>query len=382
MRILHLITGLGQGGAENMLLKLVRAQKARGVDSMVVCLVDPSDLLPLFEADGIPVFGLGMKRGMPNPRSIFRLLGLIQSFQPDLVQTWMYHADLLSFVIRLRFPRCPIVWNIRHNNLEKGLNRSSTIMIAKLCGILSRIIPRRIVCCSKIAKEMHTECGYSSDKMIVIGNGFDLERFKLDRPKGGAIRKEIGIPADGLVVGVFARYHPLKDHENFFKAWRMLPAAIGGHPVHALLCGLDVSWDNAGLVANIGGLDPGRIHLLGSRQDLPAFHNALDILCSPSRSEGFPNVVGEAMASGVPCVVTDVGESRDLVAETGLVVPGENPAALGAALLRMLSWSVEDREQAGRASSARVHDHFSIAGISEVYLGLYSQLIAKASQMR
>lgn len=358
-----------------MLLKMVRCHLKHGVEMEVISLLPPGTLVPEFEALGVPVHCLGIRQGVPDPRGLFRLLKHLSRFKPDLVQTWMYHADLLGGLARVFRPGTPVVWGVHHSNLNKGMNRTMTLRIAKLCAWLSRILPRKIVCCSEASRAVHAELGYDADRMVVIPNGFDLDLFHPDPEARVALRAALGIPENALLVGLVGRLDPLKDHGNFFKAWGQMPAEINGHPVHALLCGAGMTPETPQIVEWTQGLDLSRIHLLGLRRDMPQINAALDVACSSSIGEAFPSVLGEAMACAVPCVVTDVGDSRLIVAETGRAVPPSDSNALAGALREVLSLPDRERLALGQAALHRVQSNYRVDIVAEKYLNVYSALL-------
>jgi glycosyltransferase involved in cell wall biosynthesis len=375
VKVAHLITGLYTGGAETMLLKLVRTHRRMGVEMEVISILEAGTLVPEFQALGVPVHCLGIGQGSPDPRGLVRLLGHLSRFQPDVLQTWMYHADLLGAAAKVFRPRMPLVWNIRHSNLDAGLNRAMTLRIARLSARLSRALPRRIICCSEASREVHAAIGYDAGRMTVIPNGFDLGLFRPDPAARAAVRQSLGIPEEALLVGVVARLDPIKDHGNFFAAWRRLPAEIGGRPLHALLCGTGMTVEEPRVAEWTRGLDHSRLHLLGLRKDVPALDASLDIACSSSVGEGFPNVLGEAMACGVPCVVTDVGDSASIVADTGRVVPPSDPGALAQELLAVLNLPPEGRRALGMAALQRVQQNYKLEIVSQKYLDVYTTVL-------
>jgi len=363
------------GGAETMLLKMVRCHLKLGVEMEVISLLPPGTLVPEFEALGVPVHCLGIPQGVPDPRGFIRLLGHLYRFKPEVIQTWMYHADLLGGLTRVLRPSTPVVWGVHHSNLNKDMNRSMTLRIAKLCARLSRALPRKIICCSEASRAVHAELGYDAGRMVVIPNGFDLDRFHPDPEARTALRADLGIPGNALLVGLVGRLDPLKDHGNFFKAWRQLPAEINGHPVHALLCGVGMTLETPQVVEWTQGLDLSRIHLLGLRRDMPQINASFDVACSSSLGEAFPSVLGEAMACAVPCVVTDVGDFRLIVAETGRAVPPSDSDALAAALREVLSLPDAERLALGQAALHRVQSNYRVDIVAEKYLNVYSALL-------
>jgi len=375
VKLLHIISGLGQGGAETMLYKLLTEMRSEGFETQVISLLDRGVVGPRIEALGIPVISLGMRRGVPDPRALFRLARLLRGLAPDLVQTWMYHADLIGG-LAARLAGVPhLVWNIRHSDLDRHRVKRSTRYTAKAGALLSGWLPEQIICCSHRAAQVHVELGYRSERIGVIPNGFDLQQFRPNPPLGREIRAELGLDERHLLFGLVARFNPQKDHHGFIQAARQTVDAFP--EARFLLCGPGVEWDNPELTAWIQAADLVRqIHLLGPREDMSAINNALDVALSASASgEGFPNVLGEAMACAVPCVVTDVGDSADIVGETGLVVTPRNPGTLADAMLQMARLDPEARLARGRAARQRIETQYSIERIAAQYTALYRTLL-------
>jgi glycosyltransferase involved in cell wall biosynthesis len=379
LRILHIITGLSLGGAEMMLFKLLSRWDRSRFSGAVVSLTPVGPVGERIAAQGIGVSSLNMRRGLPNPLSILRLAGRIRAFAPDVVQTWMYHADLIGGLAAVLAGGYPIVWGIRNGTLKPGKSSASAIWSARACARLSRFLPKRILCCSESARRVHGALGYDMGRMRVIPNGFDLEEFKPDPLARWAVRQELGLDANAILLGLIARFDPQKDHGTLIRASARLREAWP--QLHFVLCGEDVTWGNRELAGRIEKASMRtRFHLLGRRLDIPRVAAALDLACLCSRSEAFPNVVGEAMACGVPCVVTDVGDSAAIVGQTGIVVPPAEPEALAAGIGRLLEMGPEGRRKLGEAARARVLENFSLDRVVREYQGLYCQVAAEAQR--
>lgn len=373
MKIVHAISGLNAGGAEMMLHKLISGWGHNNGEVEVVSLTDKGVIGPRIEELGITVRALGMRRGTPSIAGLLRLSKWLRASRPALVQTWMYHADLLGGLAARFAGSVPVVWGVRNGVLERPGNKRSTIWTAKTCARLSKWLPRQIVCCSESAREFHEGMGYRADKMVVIPNGFDLDTFKPDVEARRSVRLELRLREDALLIGLIARFDPQKDHRNFVEAANLL---LAKHPdADFILCGDGVDWNNASLARWIETQKTReRFHLLGRRDDISRIMAALDILVSSSYGEAFPNVVGEAMACGVPCVVTDVGDSAMIVGDTGVVVPARNPAALAEGCLKMINAGKSDRERLGRVARQRVRENFDLAVIRDRYAVLYREV--------
>lgn len=373
MRIAHIITDLDVGGAETMLTKLLEHTDRSQIVPAVCCLQEAGELAGKIRAMGIAVHSLGWRRGKPDFRGYRRLIPWLRDFKPDVVQTWMYHADLIGGWAARRAGITRLAWGIRQTNLSPRLNRRSTLAIARLCALLSRYIPARIVCCSEATRRSHIDFGYSADRMCVLPNGFDLERFQPDEAAGAALRNELKLPLTTPLIGLIARFNPQKDHHNFFRA---AAAAANQYPdVHFVLCGEGISRENQQIRAWVDSLDIGkRTHLLGKRSDVARIAAGIDLLAQSSLGEGFPNVVGEAMACATPCAATRVGETEQLVGDTGWLAPPGDSHALAAAFMAALSLSPAALRERGQAARRRIEQHYSIQAVTQRYHGLYREM--------
>ena len=371
--VLCLITALTGGGAEMMLYRLMSRLDRTKFKPQVVSMIDLGPVSEKIRALGIQVRSLGMRQGIPNPLAVFRLAQWLQRDRPDVIQTWMYHADLLGGLAARLAGGIPISWGIHHSDLSLEGNRRLTLLTVKACAPISRWLPTKIVCCSEASREVHAAAGYATEKMIVIPNGIDLQLFRPNPNARATIRRNLGIPADAPVIGMVGRFHPQKDHYNFIQAAQQL---YQSQPeARFLLCGEDVTWKNAELVKWIEDAEiRERCLLLGKRDDIPDLTAAFDIATLSSMGEGFPNVVVEAMACGVPCVVTDVGDSARIVADTGTVVPRRDPQALANAWHAMLKMDRTTRAQLGLVARQRVMDHYSLSQIVSRYESLFEEL--------
>lgn len=373
--ILFLISSFNSGGAEMMLYRLIRGMDRSRFAPQVISLVD-IDLAPLnekFRSMGVPLRSLGMHPGRPNPLSVVRLAQWLREDQPDLIHTWMYHADLLGGLAAKLAGDIPVAWGIRHCNLSRNANKWLTLQTAKACARMSGWLPAKIICNSEAARNAHAAVGYAKEKMLVIHNGSDLATFNPDPAAREVIRKELQIPEGSVLIGLIGRFHPQKDHRNFVQAAALL---YRDHPdVQFLLCGDGVTWENPQLVRWIQEAGISRhCRLLGLRHDIPRLMAALDIATSSSIGESFANVIVEAMSCGVPCVVTDVGDSALIVGGRGRVVPPKNPAALSSAWRELIELGQDERARLGMAARMRVTEHFAISNMVARYQNIYQEL--------
>ena len=372
-----MITGLGDGGAEAVLYRLCQA--TRQDDHVVVSLRGEDKYAPMLRDLGIAVFPLNAH---PNRLPLFALARLwrrIRNENPDVVQTWMYHADLLGGLAARLAGVKAVVWGIRNSDLDKGTSSRATIWVTKLLARLSSIVPARIVVCAQRAKNGHTEIGYAPDKMHVIPNGYDLSCFRPDFEMRAAKRVQLSLTDDAAVIGSVGRDNPQKDYPNLLKALELLKSR--GYRFQCLLAGTGLDSSNVGLSKLVEqyGLES-FVQLIGRQTDVPAIMNAIDIHVLPSAyGEAFPNVLNEAMACGTPCVTTDVGDAVFIVGKTGWTVPKRDPAALADVLAEALDEMSNAEEWHARADAARdrVVTHFSLARMADSYRGLWEEVISQ-----
>ena len=370
IRIVHVITGLPVGGAQSQILALIRTLDPAAFPASVISLTKAGAMAPAITEAGATVTALGLSRRAPNPLGLWRLSKMLRAAGADVVQTWLYHGDLIGG-FAARMAGVPVVWNIRHSDLRKGGNRASTIWTARASAHLSRRIPRAIVCNSRAAADVHAAMGYDRNRMQIIPNGIDVARFAPDEEAGASLRSELGADPGVRLVGLFGRDNPQKDHRTFIAAAARV--ATGRPDVAFVLCGEGIERTNAQLWAAITASGAGeKFHLLGLRDDMPRLTAALDLCVSSSAfGESFSNVLAEAMACGVPCVATESGGARDILGDNGWVVAAAAPEALAGAMLEALGESREQHQDRGRAARARIVDKFAIEAVAETYAGLY-----------
>jgi glycosyltransferase involved in cell wall biosynthesis len=370
MRLIHIITGLSGDGAESMLLKLLQNIDRRRFEPVVISLTTMGQIGIHIEELGIPVHVILMKPGVLNPLKFIYLIKKLRVLKPDIVHTWMYHADLLGGLACWLSGIRKLTWGIRHSDLSADKNKKSTLRVVKLCAKLSSWIPNSILSCSERAKFNHIEFGYDPHKFTVIPNGFDLSRFTPDLIAKESVRAELSLRSDVFLVGLIGRFDQQKNHEGFINAASIVARAFPN--VHFLLAGRGIDHENYHLSSLIAKTEyRERFHLLGQRGDIPRLMASLDLLASSSWGEAFPNVIGEAMACGIPCVVTDVGDSAWIVGDAGRVVPAGDMFGLARAINELLELSSLSRIELGFLARKRVADFYEIRSVVREYEKYY-----------
>lgn len=379
--LLHVITSLSVGGAQRALYNLLHGGLAGRFDNTVLSLMDEGDVAPQIRGLGVPVYELGMRHSWPSPRAVRKLRKIVRKIQPDLIQGWMYHGNLVASLAQILAVGKPaLAWNVRHSLHDINYEKRSTRMVIKANKWLSGK-PDLLLYNSHVSKKQHESFGFASKNGHVILNGIDTERFSFSAQSRTQVRTECNIPENAIVVGHVARYHPMKDHVTFLRAMAEL---VREYPhVHALLCGRKVTIENEALMSEIPKEYRSRFHLLGQRNDIVAVMSAMDIFCSSSAwGEGFPNVLGEAMSVGVPCIATDVGDSKAVVGEVERVVAAGEPSLLYATISRHIRAVPDESEDMARLSRRRINNNFSIKSVVKKYASIYRLIHYKSGIKR
>lgn len=328
----------------------------------------------MLQSQGIQVTTLNISPIIPSLFSFAQLIKILRKERPDVVQTWMYHADFLGGLAARLAGIDAVVWGIRHSTLEPGKSKRTTIWIAKILGMISKWIPKRIAVNAKSALDVHLNMGYFQKKMCLIPNGYDLTKFKPNIENDDFSQRDVQIDRSISLIGMVGRFNPQKDHLNLIQAL----AIIHSRKIlfQCLLIGDDVDDNNHFLTKKINELNLlDTVRLTGSRTDIPMVMNSLDLHVLSSSSEAFPNVVAEAMACGTPCVVTDVGDAAYIVGDTGWIVPPKDPEALANAIMAALaekgaeSWDIRCKK-----ARARIEENFSIERMVQSYHELWEQV--------
>ncbi len=378
MRILHVITGLQSGGAEAMLYKLLSASHGQQFTHHVIALTSGGPFEEKIRDLGVEVETLDLTMPFVGPGAILRLRRHIAEIGPDIVQGWMYHADLLAS-LALKWPcrdgaRPPHIWNIRLSEIDPRYIGRATRLVIRCLAVLSHKAPAAIVINAEASRQTHIAAGYTAEKFQLIPNGFDLEKFRPDPEARAALRRELGLAPDTLLVGMAARFDPQKDYPAFFAAVEKVIAQRGN--VAFVACGSGVAVTNPAIARAIDGGDLAQhVHLLGRRADMERIYPALDVYVSTAIGEGFANVVGEAMCCAVPCIVTDVGDSRAIVGDSGIAVPPADPAAMARAIIALLDRPAHNRQAMGTHARERMRD-FSIAAVARQFEEMWRRIAA------
>lgn len=371
MKILHIITGLNVGGAEVMLERLVAAACTMpDYQTEIISLMTPGVTGLRISASGAIVHTLGMRSGVPSIQAAIRLAALVRRIRPDVIMGWMHHGQLAAAWATLVASRRPaMIWNVRHSlggyAREKPMSRLLLWICARMSGW-----PQAIVYNSATACEQYRQFGYRHERDLVIPNGFDRKSFAAREPARAAVISRFGVPAEAVLIGLLARNHVMKDVPNLLAAFAEVRARRPN--AHLLIVGAGMDTPAAVLAAKLAALPSGSWTLSPHRTDVADWLGGLDILTlSSAWGEGFPNVIGEAMAAGVPCVATDVGDAGWAIGTTGRVVPTNDSAALAGALLDLVALGQDRRLALGTLAAGRIDDHFTLASVVDRYADLF-----------
>jgi glycosyltransferase involved in cell wall biosynthesis len=359
---MHVIPGLGTGGAEQVLASLLMAKREQPFSQIVVDLLGgsagESAMSAAIRAAGIPVHRYGGRTAFDIPIMVFRLSYLIRKLRPTAIQSWLYYADLATlWALELSSRRATtrLYWGIRSSNMDQSHYRRALSLTIRACAKRSAR-PDAVVANSYAGRDAHRALGYAPRAFPVIPNGIDTQRFRPNASARSRIRAQLELPEGKPFVIHVARVDPMKDHASLLAVATALPN------VHFVMVGLGTEKINA----------PNNLVALGIRRDMPDLYAAADLSLSTSIfGEGFPNAVAESMACSVPVVATDVGDSRRIIGTTGMIVSPRDIAAMTAAITLLLAESQAERCVRGSAARRRIEDHYSLSRMVHTFDALH-----------
>jgi glycosyltransferase involved in cell wall biosynthesis len=372
-RIVILARSLEVGGAETQLVALAKGLAVTNREVTVACLYAHGPLLEGLTKAGIHVLPLEKKGRWDIFTFLFRASHTLQALKPDILHSFLTPPNILSALIRYSLRPCKIVWGVRASDMDLSNYDWTWRLTYRIEGVLSRL-PDCIVANADAGRDHAIKQGFAAASMTVIPNGIDTGLYVKSKETGNKLREELGIENDAPLIGIIARLDPMKDHETFLNAARLLVDQI----------------PNARFLS-VGGGPPGKVSALkemcrkldlqdnvvwaGERRDLPAIYSALDITTLTSAyGEGFPNTLGEAMSCSVPCVSTDVGDTAKVIGRTGIVVPRGDAAEIAQGWTRLLAEPAAEREQRRLLSRQRIVQHFSLEALVNAHIHLYEKL--------
>lgn len=374
MRILFVINSLNTGGAERMLLKLLKTQQFSHDDIIVVSLMHSCDLKTEFENTKAKIITLGIEKNVYGLIRIFKLFSIVRRFRPDIIHSWLYYSDIIAGLVGLYF-KIPVIWGLRQSNLSNQCNKNLTLLCLRICALGSYFLPKKIVSNSNAAKSAHEKIGYNKKIISVIPNGFDLEEFSPKPFARQKIFKKFAIPEDASLVGIVGRFDIQKDHLRFLEVIKYVHSIKPS--IYFCFVGEGLTSLNIHLEKSIKfyDIDVTKVHFLGLRKDIPELMASFDLLALPSKGESFPNVLGEAMASETICLANNVGDCSEILGGTGFVSDMNTPSNFGDALLDVLSKPSQYLKQLGKNARQRVKNKYSVEACALEFRKLYMNYI-------
>lgn len=379
MHVFHVITSLDGGGAQQMLARIAtykdETQNLNVQHSVISLMNDGKYASELREANA-DVHCLGMRGRHFSFVSLFALRKLLRQKRPDVVMTWLYHADLMGTMASILAGLNPkrVVWNLRCSNIDFAQYAPTTRLVVKALSWMSSL-PGAVATNSDSGRKHHAALGYRPRKWVYLPNGLDVQSWRPDADDRNHLRHELGVNKDEILIGMVARVDPQKDHTTFLQSAEILSKRYNN--VRFILVG-----DGADILKVPPVLEE-KLIALGYRQDVPGLMRALDVhVLSSAFGEGFPNVVCEAMASGVPCVVTDVGQAAQIVEGVGIVAPPGDAAKLADAIGTIIDEPFEQRQKRGRNSRSKVVREFDIERVRRSYRSVWAELASREAPHR
>ena len=359
-----------------MLLKLLQSSDRNRFRHAVISLFGSGPIAERIRGLGVPLMEIAPDRSPGRLVGLPRIAPHVRRLRPQVVQGWMYHGNLFASLARPAARGTPaVLWNVRQTLYDLKREKPLTRLVIRAGAALSSRVDV-VLYNSSLSREQHRRLGYEGRRNFILPNGFDLDVFAPDPAAGRLLRAELCIAATDLVIGNVARYHPMKDHASLLRAFAQLIEQRVSARLLLIGAGCDEGNEILRRDVSLLGLTP-FVRLLGQRSDLPSCYAAMDVHCvSSAWGEGFPNAVGEAMACGVPNVVTDIGECRNIVGETGVVCAPGNHALLAGALCQLAHPTPEQRRTLGQAARQRISENYAMATVVKQYEAVYAEAAA------
>ena len=373
MKIIHIITGLNIGGAEKMLERLLLCN----LDTKNITIISLSDLGKIgknLERQGFEIHCLNANKNIISPiLALIKTVRLIINIKPDIIQTWLYHANLLGSIASIFFPKASLIWNLRGCDIPQGIF-SKTFIIVKILSLLSYFSPSKIICCGYSVKEAHISLGYSSRKMVVIPNGYNLDLSGRNEDFRKKTRKDLYISDNEIVIGSVGRFDLLKDYESFIRAASLINKKLDN--IRFMIIGRDINLNNSKLKLMLEVNDMlESIILIDEQNSLDAYYSSMDIFCLHSLSEGFPNVLAEAMSFGLPCISTNAGDANIMLKDSQFICNTNDFKSLADALSKMCILTSNDLYEIGTKNSQNISENYNINKINSLYNETYAKTI-------
>lgn len=369
-RITHIITGLGNGGAEHSLYVLLQKSTQKKQKISVISAQNEGYYGAKIRELGIDLYCLNLDR---SPQNFFLLLPkVIQKTNAEIIHGWMYHGNIIAYFVRLLFlPKAKLGWSIRHSLHAIAEEKVCTRWLIHLGAWLSRY-PDFILFNSEISRRHHLELGYTKENSFLIPNGFDVEKYRPSDEERVSILNELSISEDSIIIGHVGRYHPDKGHQIFLDA--ILPLIAKDSNIHIVMAGRFVEYSNQSLASKISTHLISQVHLLGERQDVSSLMATMDIFIQSSRTEAFPNALGEAMSAGAACIATNVGDSSLILGAEELIVDRNDIVAIRKKTRKLIACG-KDRKRHGQTAREQIMKNYPVKKMLFQYEKLYSKLL-------
>lgn len=367
--ILHIITSLESGGAQTSLHRLLRFSSSN-VDNYLIVLKDESDFYDLSILSNKRILFLDINSLYSLLIGLKKSVSFILKNKIEILHSWLPHSDIFASFIKFFLPTKKIIWSIRFSELNRKNTKISTLIIIEILKYLSFIIPSVIIFCSKRSLDFYSKKGFNKKKLTLIYNAVDSNFLKTkDINEYEKNNDEL------FTFGSLSRYHPIKDHVTLFEAFALLPSNLRKR-IKLLLAGKGLDKENLELINLINKYIPDiKVELYGEIKNVNKYLLSLNIFTLSSLSEGFPNVLAESMALGVPCISTDAGDAYKIIGKYGWVVPVKNSIKFSEAILSAYKLSSQEIEELSSNAKKRIELYFSNDKYLKSHLDLYESLL-------
>jgi len=376
MKIVHIINSLKKGGAEGNLYRLCKFHKKKYKDKVkiiIITLINNGFYESELKKIGISIYSLNFNennKSLDIIKKILKFRKLIKNQSPDIIQSWMYHANFLTLFIQKKFYD-KLFWNIRHSELNLKISKKLTIFLSIICGIFSKLIPKKIIYCSERSINFHeNEHFYDKNKSILIYNGCNEKNYYPSKYLRSSFKKKNKIKKTDIILGYAGRYAKQKNIPSLLYAFSKIKKNYDN--IYLYMVGKNINFKNKELVKHIKNLKiKNRLFLLNEQKSLLKFYNGIDLLILPSLSESFPNVIPESMLCSTPVLSTNAGCSKTIIGKYGFIIAKNSKQTISSKLDKVIKYYVYKKKEWAllkKNSRIQIKKNFSISNMANKYV--------------
>ncbi|MDB2382053.1 glycosyltransferase [Candidatus Pelagibacter bacterium] len=376
MKIIHIINSLKKGGAEGNLYRLCKFHKKKykiNIDITIITLINNGFYEAELKKLGIKIFSLNLNKlskFFDFIKYVIKLRKFIKKQSPDIIQSWMYHSNFITLFIPKKFYN-ELFWNIRHAELNTKISKKMTIFLSIICGLFSKVVPKKIIYCSEKSINFHeNKHFYSKYKSSLVYNGYSDKSYSPLKHLRSDFRVRNKIQGSDIIIGYAGRYAKQKNIASMLLAFSKITKNYKN--VYLYMVGRDISIQNKELITSVNNLKiSNKIYFLNEQKNLLEFYNGIDFLLLTSHSESFPNVIAESMLCSTPVLSSNAGCSKKIINSCGFIMSNNDHRSIYKNLNRTINFYKYKRKEwklLKKNSRLQIQKNFSIPNMANTYM--------------